>query len=65
MTAMADIDDDPYDGTGDDPDCSWCGGDSWTECDDPIQCCDPRCNGGTHPCPACGGTGLAKNQVLW
>ena len=35
------------------------------ECDDPIQCCDPRCDGQWHPCAACNGTGLAKHQVIW
>ncbi len=45
--------------------CSWCGGDIWTECDDPIQCCDPRCDGEMHPCTACLGTGLASRQVIW
>ena len=55
--------DDPDDG---EPDaCSHCGGDIWTECDDPIQCCDPRCDGTMHPCRACLGTGLASRQVIW
>ena len=63
--AGPDIDDDPYDGTDDDPCCTHCGGDAWTECDDPIQCCDPRCDGETHSCPACHGTGLAEHQWLW
>lgn len=50
---------------GDDP-CSWCGGHpDEQECDDPIQCCDPRCDGQYHPCTACNGTGLARNQVIW
>lgn len=46
--------------------CSHCGGEWYLqECDDPIQCCDPRCDGQWHPCVACQGTGLAKNQVMW
>lgn len=46
--------------------CSHCGGDWFLqECDDPIQCCDPRCDGTWHPCAACQGTGLAKHQVIW
>jgi hypothetical protein len=55
--------DDTYD---DDERCSICGGHpDEQECDDPIQCCDPRCDGETHPCSACNGTGLAKHQWLW
>lgn len=49
----------------DDPSCSHCGGERWTDCDDPIQCTYARCDGETHPCPACLGTGLAKDQWLW
>lgn len=46
--------------------CSHCGGEWYLqECDDPIQCCDPRCDGQWHPCVACQGTGLAKHQVIW
>ena len=33
--------------------------------DDPIQCCDPRCDGELHPDPACGGTGLYEHQVIF
>lgn len=64
---MADIDDDPYDGDDSDSDerCTVCDGDPWVECDDPIQCCDPECDGVWHPDPACGGTGLARHQVMW
>jgi hypothetical protein len=60
-----DADDDYGDGYDDDPACTWCGGDAWAECDDPIQCCDPKCDGQIHQCPACGGTGLAEHQVIW
>ena len=49
----------------DDPECTHCGGEQWTDCDDPIQCTYARCDGETHPCPACHGTGLAKHQWLW
>jgi hypothetical protein len=59
-----DAHDDPYDGD-DDPCCTNCEGEIWVECDDPIQCCDPRCDGELHPDPACGGTGLHKHQVLF
>ena len=62
---MAEDDFDDYDGTDDDPSCSWCGGDACEECGDPIQCCDPDCDGETHQCPACNGTGLAEHQVMW
>lgn len=60
-----DIDDDPYDGDDNDPRCTHCEGEIWVECDDPIQCCDPRCDGELHPDPACGGTGLYKHQVIF
>ena len=50
----------------DSEECSWCGGEWYLqECDDPIQCCDPGCDGQWHPCVACQGTGLAKHQVIW
>lgn len=45
------------------PGCSWCGGDGWGECDDPIQCCDPRCDGELCPCSACDGRGY--DQAVW
>jgi hypothetical protein len=46
--------------------CTWCDGEWYLqECDDPIQCCDDRCDGTWHPCTACNGTGLAKHQVIW
>ena len=60
-----DIDGDPYDGDDDDPRCTHCEGEVWVECDDPIQCCDPRCDGEMHPDPACGGTGLYEHQVIF
>lgn len=46
--------------------CTMCGGHpDEQECSDPIQCCDPRCDGQWHPCPACNGTGLASEQWCW
>jgi len=46
--------------------CTWCGGEWYLqECDDPIQCGDPRCDGRWHPCAACNGTGLASEQWCW
>jgi hypothetical protein len=62
---LPDIDGDPYDGDDDDPRCTICGGEVWVECDDPIQCCTPGCDGEMHPDPACGGTGLYVHQVIF
>jgi hypothetical protein len=63
---LLDIDNDPHDGDDDNEPCSHCGGEWYLqECDDPIQCCDPRCDGQWHPCTACQGTGWARNQVIW
>lgn len=45
--------------------CSWCGGDGWEDCDDPIQCCAVHNVLGECPCGPCNGTGLAKHQWLW
>jgi hypothetical protein len=53
------------DGDDSDPRCTVCNGEVWVECDDPIQCCDPRCDGELHPDPACGGTGLYEHQVIF
>lgn len=61
----ADIDDDPYDGDDSDEQCTVCGGEAWVECDDPVQCTYEGCDGEFHPDPACGGTGLARHQVMW
>ena len=52
-------------GEYDEDSCSHCGGDSWAECGDPIQCTDPSCDGTMHPCPACQATGLESRQVIW
>jgi hypothetical protein len=61
----ADDDYGPDDFADDDPSCTWCGGEQWTECDDPIQCTYARCDGEFHPCPACCGAGLGRHQRLW
>lgn len=45
--------------------CYWCGGDGWTECDDPIQCTSPHNEFGECQCSPCNGTGSAKHQWLW
>lgn len=47
-----------------DGDCSWCGGDGMTECDDPIQCMNVH-SGGYCECSACNGSGLASEQWIW
>lgn len=44
-------------------DCTWCGGEGFTECVDPIQCLDPGCNGEYCRCTACAGRGY--DQVVW
>jgi hypothetical protein len=41
-------------------DCSWCGGDGLTECDGSDCYCS-----NLHDCPACRGSGDAKDQTLW
>lgn len=41
--------------------CTWCGGDGWDD-----ECHEEGCyclEG--HPCAACGGSGLAKDQRIW
>lgn len=60
---------DAYEDWFSDPDCSFCGGEGYEECDDFIQCCAPHHIGNgvyrEHECKACGGSGLAKDQVIW
>ena len=63
--AMREMEDDEYPGLYDDDDergtCTHCGGDGWDyECD--WEGC--YCLAG-HPCGACGGSGLAKDQRIW
>jgi hypothetical protein len=43
--------------------CTWCGGEGYDECDDPIQCCTPGCDGEWCMCKACDGRGY--DQVVW
>lgn len=57
---QADDEADSYDETDA---CTWCGGEGWAECDDPIQCCDPQCDGVMCPCKACDGRGY--DQWVW
>lgn len=59
---LDDEDDGPYD---DERDCFHCGGDGWTECDDPIQCCNQHNQSGLCRCKSCGGSGLAKDMTIW
>lgn len=49
----------------DSPDCYWCAGEGWEECDDPIQCTDEHDVLGQHRCSSCGGSGLAKDMTIW
>jgi len=43
--------------------CTHCGGEpNLQECDDPIQCCNPDCDGTWHPCESCNGTGRRSEQ---
>jgi len=49
----------------DDESCSYCGGDGWDECHDPIQCTLAHSPDGLCPCAACGGSGAAKDQTIW
>lgn len=46
-------------------DCSWCGGEGEVHCDDGFDCWQPDCSCGMHRCPACNGSGRAKDQTLW
>lgn len=43
--------------------CSICGGDGVTECNDPIQCTHPGCDGEFCYCSACSGRGY--DQTVW
>ena len=59
--------DDDYSDDEWDPDeyeCTWCGGDCYTECDDPIQC-TRRHVAGLCPCGACNATGLRSHQTIF
>lgn len=54
-----DCDPDAHDG------CHWCHGDGWHECDDPIQCTHVHNEWGECQCSSCGGSGRAKDMVIW
>lgn len=65
MTAEKPVPLDEEDEWHDDPedaDCSSCGGEGFEECDDPIQCLSPSCDGEYHRCQNCGGSGRSKDQ---
>ena len=70
MNANPDYDGDGWDYPDDDEwdpdedDCTWCGGDGYTECDDPIQCCARHVNG-LCPCIPCNGSGQRSQQWIW
>lgn len=58
----------------DDPNCFWCGGERWDECDEPIECtsahrviynADGSFGGQLCRCASCGGSGLAKDMRIW
>ena len=57
-----DYDDIEYD---DDAGCSWCDGEGIRECDAAPLCWSRNCNGDFHDCPACDGSGLARDQRIW
>ena len=45
--------------------CTHCAGEGLVECDDWIQCTYRGCDGEMHPCTACRGSGLGKDQSIW
>jgi hypothetical protein len=48
--------------------CQSCGGDGFNWCEDQDSsegCWERNCNGETHTCFNCHGTGAAKDQWLW
>lgn len=56
-------DEDDYGG-----ECYWCGGEGVDECRDPIQCTSYHRHYGSVAycvCKECGGSGLAKDQMVW
>jgi hypothetical protein len=58
-----DVDGDVDDDDDDLVECTFCGGDGVTVCDDPIQCLDPACTGTSCTCRACDGRGY--DQRSW
>jgi hypothetical protein len=57
-------DDDWWPAEDDETNCTICGGEGWTECDDPIQCMAEH-RGDLCPCLGCGGSGLGSDQRVW
>lgn len=60
--------DDWDDWDADDGTCQTCGGDGITECDDYNSsegCWEPDCDGRSHTCPNCRGSGRAADQTYW
>lgn len=69
MTYCAEDDyDDLWDGDDGDGDCTMCGGEGESECDDWMQCMGSHFEmGGVFYCAciACGGSGQASDQRIW
>jgi hypothetical protein len=54
----------------DDLDCTWCGGEGFSTCDDPLGCPGPHIGGpalagGECACRPCNGTGRRSEQWLF
>jgi hypothetical protein len=62
---MSERDEDAVDPDESDRQCYFCCGEGWTECDDPIQCTKPHNRRGDCRCSSCGGSGFAKDMVIW
>ena len=66
MSAGLDFDHDPDWDEG--HNCMTCGGEGWEYCEEysSIEGCWERdCNGATHTCFNCRGSGAAKDQWFW
>lgn len=70
---MSEIDDDSdFDDFGPDDEereCFHCGGEGWVECSNPLECTRQHIGnaiiGQACQCGSCGGSGLAKDMVIW
>ncbi len=68
MNAAPDPDENWHDCPAEEPDCMTCGGEGWCECEDTDSsegCWVAGCDGLSHRCPNCRGSGLAKDQQYW
>lgn len=57
-------------GDPDELDCTWCGGEGVSTCDDPLGCPGPHIGGspfvgGECPCRPCKGTGRRSEQTVF